>query len=297
MYMFKRNKRFAVSLLVGAMILSSAVPVFAGDKEKGEEKVKEDRGSFSEKVPQPKEKEDKGKDTKEVSDFKVTATEQEGTVSGGLPQLEDKVKNKEAIKDQSEQKAKDTKEKSKEETKKAFGQSVSQIKQIQGEEKKQRGQINSLRHRIENKIRQAQSTQNYDVLVLALDNLIVMQEDIATLQGNAQTTKADWDQLMIDKKSGDLEAVKLQLEKLQIDAQIRLETLEKILVDMEAIMLALETPVPTEESTPTEEGTPAEEGTPTEEGTSAEPVPTEEGTPVEEVTPESPTSSNSDTTT
>lgn len=130
-----------------------------------------------------------------------------------------------------------------------YQQNLVPIRQLQAQEKQLRDQIKSLRDSIHAQVKSDRQAKNYTALIAALNDMIPMQDDIASAEQAAQTAKADWDQLKTDNKANNADGIKADLEKLQTDIQARISVSQKILADLQKINGDLGTPAATAPST------------------------------------------------
>lgn|GEM_PF-1616586 len=116
-----------------------------------------------------------------------------------------------------------------------FQQNLAPIHQLQDQEKQLRDQIKTLRQTIQAQVKTDRQAKNYTALLAALNDMIPMQDDIASAQEAAQSAKTDWGQLTTDNKAGNSSAVTTDLSKIQTDVQNRISVYQKILADLQKI--------------------------------------------------------------
>ncbi|AFM39728.1 hypothetical protein Desaci_0667 [Desulfosporosinus acidiphilus SJ4] len=116
-----------------------------------------------------------------------------------------------------------------------FQQDLAPIRQLQAQDKQLHDQVIALRKTIQAQVKTDRQAKNYTALLAALNDMIPMQDDIASAREAAQNAKTDWAQLRTDNKANNASAVTADLSKVQSDIQNRISVYQKILGDLQKI--------------------------------------------------------------
>ncbi|MDA8442071.1 MAG: hypothetical protein M0Z55_06810 [Peptococcaceae bacterium] len=122
-----------------------------------------------------------------------------------------------------------------------FHQYLQPIRQVQAQEIQVRQQLQALRKQVHQQVATDRQSKNYAALLVALNDMLPMQNDITTAQQAASTCRTDWQQSRTDNKAGNIQALGNDLAKIQTDVQTRLTIYQRLVNDLQKISQDLTT--------------------------------------------------------